>query len=76
MTTAIAQVSLAEGEVDLFMEMWQQNWQDYYDEQTALGTIENGGEVYEGGPQFWVIPTWVHEQYNINSGMDIVKHNP
>jgi glycine betaine/proline transport system substrate-binding protein len=74
MTTAIAQVSLSEGEVDLFMEMWQQNWLDYYNEQVAAGTIENGGEVYEGGPQFWVIPQWVHEEYNINTVEDMKDH--
>ncbi|MFC2033770.1 glycine betaine ABC transporter substrate-binding protein, partial [Chloroflexota bacterium] len=28
-TTPIAQVSLAEGDMDIWMEMWQQNWQDH-----------------------------------------------
>ena len=74
MTTPIAQVSLAAGDVDIWVELWQQNWQDNYDEETAKGNIMNGGPVYEGGPQFWVIPTWVHEEYNINTVTDMKDH--
>ena len=74
MTTAIAQVSLASGEVDLHMELWQQNWIDNYNEQVAKGTIVNLGMSNEGGPQFWVIPQWVHEEYGINTVADMKDH--
>ena len=73
-TTPIAQVSLAEGDIDIWMELWQQNWQDHYDEVTAAGKIENLGEAYEGGPQFWIIPQWVHEEYGINTVFDMIDH--
>ncbi|MFC2038685.1 glycine betaine ABC transporter substrate-binding protein [Chloroflexota bacterium] len=71
MTTPIAQVSLAKGDVDIWVEMWEQNWTDNYNEETAKGNIINGGMIYEGGPQFFVIPTWVHEEYNIDTVEDM-----
>lgn len=70
-TTPIAQIALAEGDMDIWMEMWQQNWQDNYDEIIAAGKIENVGANFEGGPQFWVIPQWVHEEYDINTVADM-----
>ena len=73
-TTPIAQVSLAGGDIDIWMELWQQNWQDHYDEVMAAGKIENLGEIYEGGPQFWIIPQWVHEEYGINTVFDMIDH--
>jgi glycine betaine/proline transport system substrate-binding protein len=33
----------------------------------------NGGETYEGGPQFFMIPLWVHEQYNLNTIDDMLN---
>ena len=30
--------------------------------------------TYESGPQFWIIPQWVHEEYNINTVEDIKEH--
>jgi glycine betaine/proline transport system substrate-binding protein len=74
MTTPIAQVSLAQGDVDVHMEMWQQNWIDNYNEEVEKGNIINGGMVYEGGPQFWVIPEWVHEEYGIDTVEDMKDH--
>lgn len=74
MTTPIAQVSLAQGDVHVWMELWQQNWIEDYNEQIAAGNYENGGMTYEGGPQFYVIPMWVHEEYNINTIFDMKDH--
>jgi glycine betaine/proline transport system substrate-binding protein len=54
--------------------MWQQNWLDNYNEEVAKGNIENLGMVYEGGPQMFIIPTWVHEEYNINTIFDMKDH--
>jgi len=73
-TTPIAQVSLAQGDVDIWIELWQQNWQDHYDEVMAAGQIENLGPIYEGGPQFWMVPQWVHEEYGINTVFDMIDH--
>ena len=70
-TTPLARQALASGDVHIHMELWQQNWVDYYEEQVAAGNIENLGVTYEGGPQFWVIPEWVHEEYDINTVDDM-----
>jgi glycine betaine/proline transport system substrate-binding protein len=70
-TTPIAQASLAKGDVDIWMEGWEQNFLEWYDEQIAEGTIENLGMTYEGGPQFWIIPKWMSEQYNIKTVSDM-----
>lgn len=74
MTTVIWQVGLPKGDVDIVMELWQQNQIDWYNEEMAEGTIENLGMTYEGGPQFFIIPTWVHEQYDINTIKDMKEH--
>lgn len=74
MTTPIMQATLANGDVDIMMELWKQNILDWYNEEIANGNIENLGMTYEGGPQFFVIPTYVHEQYGINTVFDMKDH--
>ena len=74
MTTPIFQVTLAKGDIHVMMELWQQNLIDWYDEEIANGNIENGGMVYEGGPQFFIIPKWMAEQYNIKTVFDMKEH--
>jgi len=74
MTTVVWQVALPKGEIDIQLEMWQQNMIDWYNEEIGKGTIENLGMTYEGGPQFYMIPTWVHEKYNINTVEDMKEH--
>ncbi len=70
-TTPLSQVSLANGDFDIWMEMWQQNQIDWYNEEIAAGNIENLGMTYEGGPQFFMIPQWVHEEYGIDTVEDM-----
>jgi len=55
-TTQEVLVALAEGNLDLTMEAWQQNYIDWYDEQLERGIIVNLGMTYESGPQFYMIP--------------------
>ena len=74
MTTPIAQTSLAQGDIDIWMELWKQNWADMYAEEVAAGNIENLGMVYEGGPQFFMIPQWVADEYNIKTIFDMKDH--
>ena len=40
-TTPIMQASIANGDLDVALEMWQQNWIDNYNEETAAGNIIN-----------------------------------
>lgn len=74
MTTSIAQVSLAQGDIDVWLEMWEQNWLDNYNEEVAAGNIENLGMIYEGGPQFFIIPQWMADEYNIVTIYDMKDH--
>ena len=74
MTTPIMQVSLAKGDVDVNMELWQQNWIDNYNEETAAGNIVNLGRTYEGGPQFFMVPKATADEYNIKTVEDMKSH--
>ena len=70
-STPAMQKALPEGVIDLNLEGWQQNIPDWYQEQSANGSIINLGMTYEGGPQFFIIPKWVSEQYGIKSVQDM-----
>jgi len=74
MTTVVWQVALPKGDIHVQLELWKQNLQDWFNEQIAKGTIEELGMTYEGGPQFFIIPQWVHEKYNINTIFDMKDH--
>ncbi len=73
MTTPIMQTSLANGDIDLHMELWQQNIIDWYNEEIDAGTIENLGQTYEGGPQFFIVPTYTAEEFGIVTIEDLKK---
>ena len=74
MTTPVMQESLANGEIDIMLEGWQQNIIDWYNEEIEAGRIENRGMIYEGGPQFFAIPQWVHDEYGITTVDDMKQH--
>jgi len=74
LTTSVWTVSLAEGDVHIDLELWKQNIMDWFNEETAAGRVVELGMTYEGGPQFWMIPQWVHEEYNINTVEDMKEH--
>jgi len=74
MSTSIAQVSLSKGDIHVWMEIWKQNVIEWHDKEIAAGNIENGGLVFEGGPQFFLIPKWVAEEYNIKTIFDMKEH--
>lgn len=64
-STPAMQKSLPEGEIDLNLEGWQQNIIDWYDSELEKGSIVNLGMIYEGGPQYFIIPVSVSNEYNI-----------
>jgi glycine betaine/proline transport system substrate-binding protein len=70
-TTPVWQVSMPKGELHVDLELWGQNYPDYMQKVLAEGSIIELGQTYEGGPQFYMIPQWVHEQYNINTIEDM-----
>ena len=71
MTIAAFQEWLPAGLIDIYMEGWEQNFMDWYNEEISHRTIENLGMIYEGGPQFFIIPRWVHERYGIDTVFDM-----
>ena len=73
-TTPVLKEALPRGEVDLNLEGWQQNIPDWYDEHIGKGNIVNLGMTYEGGPQFFVIPRWMSEEYGIETVFDMEAH--
>jgi len=66
--------ALPKGEIDLNMELWSQNYMDWYNEHIEEGSIVNLGMTFEEGPQFFMIPQWVAEQYNIETIFDMKDH--
>lgn len=74
MTSQMMEETIQKGGIDLNMEAWQQNRIEWYNEQIEKGNIVNLGMAYEGGPQFFIIPRWVAEQYNIESVFDMNDH--
>ena len=74
LTTPLMQVALAQGDIDVNMEAWQQNFIDNYNEEIAKGSYSNLGETYEGGPQFFMVPKATADEYNIKTVEDMKKH--
>ena len=73
-STPIMQVALAEGDLDVNMEMWQQNFIDNYNEEIAKGSYINLGPTYEGGPQFFMVPKATANEFNIKTVDDMKEH--
>lgn len=73
-STPAMQEGLPIGTIDLNLEGWQQNIIDWYDAELEKGTIVNLGMIYEGGPQFFIIPSWVAEANNIRTVQDMKEH--
>lgn len=73
-TTPVWMLSLPTGDMHVDLELWKQNVIDWFNEETAAGRLVELGMTYEGGPQFWIIPQWVHEEYNINTLEDMKEH--
>ena len=74
LTTPLMQVALAQGDIDVSLEMWQQNFIDNYNEEIAKGSYVNLGPTYEGGPQFFMVPKYTAEKHNIKTVDDMKKH--
>jgi len=60
-TTPVAQESLANGEVSVWLEMWRFNLMDWYNQATESGEVLDVGDVYETSTQAWYVPRYVIE---------------
>ncbi len=74
MNDAIMQVALVKGDVHVNIEMWTANRPEWHKEHIAAGDIEDLAIILEGGPQFFIIPQWVAEEYNIKTVFDMKEH--
>jgi glycine betaine/proline transport system substrate-binding protein len=59
-TTAMA-TGLRQGDLDVILESWHNNWNDAYDEAMAAGDFLDLGPNYPEAPQGWYVPTYVIE---------------
>lgn len=74
MSVQISQLSLSQGDIHVYVDNWWWYWLDWYNEEIAAGNIESLGISMEPAPSFWVIPQWVHEEYNINTVEDLKEN--
>ncbi len=70
-TVPVGQISLSKGDLHVWLDLWWWYYLDWYNEAMANGEIENLGPTMEPAPSFWMIPQWVHEEYNINTVEDM-----
>lgn len=73
-TVKEAQRMLASGEIDISLEIWKINNLDWYEQALQKGQIVDLGPIYTGGRQFWIIPRWLAERYDIRSVFDMKQH--
>jgi ABC-type proline/glycine betaine transport system substrate-binding protein len=63
---------IQKGGIDLAVEFWAQNLSDYWNpEQSDQKYTIDLGPIFESSPQFFVIPKWMAEQYNIETVYDM-----
>jgi len=65
--------ALQNNQLNLCLEMWENVVTGAYDLE-GKQVIFNLGEIYDSGPQFWMIPRWIAEEYGIKSVFDMIDH--
>ncbi len=75
-STPAMQDALPKGTIHVNLEGWQQNIIEWYNSELDKGSIINLGMIYEGGPQFFMIPQWVSETYDIKTVQDMKDQWP
>lgn len=73
-TVLVMLEEIEKGEIDLNMEMWLQSQREWYDRQIEQGNIVGLGMIFEADPQYFIIPAWVAEEYNITTVFDMKDH--
>ena len=61
MTTPVYEQAMVDGDVDVQMENWTSNIQDWWDEQIANGTMLDLGNTFDRSTQGWYVPRYVIE---------------
>ncbi len=66
--------SLKSGEIDLITEAWSQNLGELFHKDLEEGRIISLGSIVDSAPQFWMVPLWFAEKYNISKVRDMKEH--
>lgn len=61
MTTPVFQQAIVSGDVDLIMEIWRQNLEEWYVKVLEEGTVVDLGETFEKSTQGFYVPRYVVE---------------
>ena len=74
--------ALAEGELDIYTDVWYPNQESYADEFVPH-QVEIAGDlalrstgIYAGADQGWIVPEWTRYRYDIDSLDDIAALEP
>ncbi len=52
-------MGIEKGEAQIIMEVWVDNYGDWYDKAEKKGKIVPLGDTYPGAPQGWYVPTYI-----------------
>lgn len=74
LTTKEVQRMLVSGELDLTLEAWTTSNRAWLERETERRSIIDLGPIYGKGQEFWMIPAWVAQRYQIFSVADMQKH--
>ena len=70
-TTKEMQRLMVQGDIDVALEVWKSNNQEWYRREVAGGRILDLGAIYADENQFWVIPAWMAREHNIRTVADM-----
>ncbi len=74
LSVPVSQVSLANGDIHVWLDTWWWYYLTWWDPAIENGEVEELGISMEPAPSFWTIPTAVAEEYNIKTVFDMKEH--
>lgn len=73
LTVPVGQVSLANGDVDAWLDLWWWYYLEWYHPAIEDGKIENLGPAMEPAPSFWMVPKYTADEHNIKTIEDMKR---
>jgi glycine betaine/proline transport system substrate-binding protein len=74
LTTKEVQRTLVSGELDVTLEAWTTSNRAWLERQLANRSILDLGSAYGPGQEFWMIPAWVAQHYQIKTVADMKRY--